>query len=159
MHYSILSGSLTGFHSGMSLKTEKGCLPRSPSPGTYTKGVLWSAQNQLYWFCERLSILLTLKSPIFHFSRHCNSSLDKGLFYSRQCWMTEVEVDWSWVCKAQCLWMRDSCMTWEFAKRYTFCACRNLSTIIADKDWIFPLIWQVTVFLKFITKHCLDERV
>ena len=46
---------LTGFHSGMSLNTEIGCLPSSPSPGTYTKGVLWSAQNPLYWFCERLS--------------------------------------------------------------------------------------------------------
>ena len=116
---------LTGFHSGMSLKTEKGCLPSSPSPGTCTKGVLWSAQNPLYWFCECLSILLTPKSPVFHFRRHCISSLDKGLFYSRQCWITKVEVDWSWVCKAQCLWMRDSCMTWEFAKRYTFCACQE----------------------------------
>ena len=84
---------LIGFHSGMSLKTEKGCLYRSPSPGTYKKGVLWSAQNPLHWICEHLSILLTLKRPIFHFSRHCISSLDKGLFYSRQCWITKVEVD------------------------------------------------------------------
>ena len=71
---------LTGFHSGMSLKTEKGCLPSSPSPGTCTKGVLWSAQNPLYWFCECLSILLTLKSPVFHFRRHCISSLIKVCF-------------------------------------------------------------------------------
>ena len=58
---------LTGFHSGMSLNTEIGCLPSSPSPGTYKNGVLWSVQNPLYWFCERLSILLTLKSPLFSF--------------------------------------------------------------------------------------------
>ena len=87
---------LTGFHSGMSLKTEKGCLPSSPSPGTCTKGVLWSAQNPLYWFCECLSILLTLKSPVFHFRRHCISSLIKVCFIQGSAgWLklklTEVE--------------------------------------------------------------------